>query len=90
LAESIAAAGVPRFTVSVGLADSTYASNAAEVIAAADNALLIAKQEGRDQLIIASPSTPDNEDSAEMTGGSLQRVVWSVRHRPLLRSKDCC
>ena len=54
LGASIAAAGVPPFTVSVGLADSTYATNAAEVIAVADGALLTAKREGRDQLIIAA------------------------------------
>ena len=60
LSSSIAASGVPPFTVSVGLADSTYASNAAGVIAAADDALLVAKREGRDQLIIA-PRAEDAE-----------------------------
>jgi diguanylate cyclase (GGDEF)-like protein len=54
LAESIVASGVPPFTVSVGLADSTYANRAADVIAIADAALLVAKREGRDQLIIAA------------------------------------
>ena len=63
LASSIAAAGVPPFTVSVGMADSTYAPYAAEVIAVADEALLVAKREGRDQLIIASK--PEGTDPVD-------------------------
>jgi diguanylate cyclase (GGDEF)-like protein len=54
LAESVVAAGVPPFTVSIGLADSTYAATAATVIAYADAALMTAKREGRDRLIIAA------------------------------------
>jgi diguanylate cyclase len=54
LAESVAAAGVPPFTVSIGLADSTYASTAAAIIAYADVALMTAKREGRDRLIVAT------------------------------------
>jgi diguanylate cyclase (GGDEF)-like protein len=62
LAESIAASGVPPFTVSVGLADSTYADHAAEVIAIADVALMTAKHEGRDRLIIP-PKSVDEADA---------------------------
>jgi diguanylate cyclase (GGDEF)-like protein len=58
LADSVAAAGVPPFTVSIGLADSTYATTAAGIIACADTALLTAKREGRDRLIIASRPDP--------------------------------
>jgi diguanylate cyclase len=54
LAESVVAAGVPPFTVSIGLADSTYATTAAAIIAYADTALMTAKREGRDRLIIAA------------------------------------
>ena len=54
LAESVVAAGVPPFTVSIGLADSTYATTAAGIIAQADAALMTAKREGRDRLIIAA------------------------------------
>ena len=54
LAESVAAAGVPPFTVSIGLADSTYATTAAAIIAYADAALMTAKREGCDHLIIAA------------------------------------
>jgi diguanylate cyclase (GGDEF)-like protein len=54
LAESVVVAGVPPFTVSIGLADSTYATTAAGIIAYADTALMTAKREGRDRLIIAA------------------------------------
>jgi PleD family two-component response regulator len=50
----------------VGLADSTYATNAAAIIAAADEGLLTAKREGRDQLIIAPK--PGVADRSEFTG----------------------
>ena len=69
LAASVAAAGVPPFTVSVGLADSTYAVTAAEIIAIADSGLLTAKREGRDQLIIASK--PDSVDGSPLAGSEL-------------------
>jgi diguanylate cyclase (GGDEF)-like protein len=58
LADSVASAGVPPFTVSIGLADSTYATTAAGIIACADAALLTAKREGRDRLIIAARPEP--------------------------------
>jgi len=69
LAESVAASGVPPFTVSVGLADTSYGGTAAEIIAYADDALLTAKREGRDQLIIAAK--PDQRGA---------RTVTSARH----------
>jgi len=71
LAASIVAAGVPPFTVSVGLADSTYADRASEVIAIADSGLLTAKREGRDQLIIAAK--PDAADGAPLTSPEQSR-----------------
>jgi diguanylate cyclase (GGDEF)-like protein len=58
LAESVVVAGVPPFTVSIGLADSTYATTAAAIIAHADTALMTAKREGRDRLIIAEKPEP--------------------------------
>jgi PleD family two-component response regulator len=58
LAESVVAAGVPPFTVSIGLADSTYATTAAAIIGYADAALMTAKREGRDRLIIAAKPEP--------------------------------
>jgi len=67
LAESIAASGVPPFTVSFGLADSTYAEQAADVIAVADAALMTAKHEGRDRLIIASKSDAEVDPTESLT-----------------------
>jgi diguanylate cyclase (GGDEF)-like protein len=63
LGASIAAAGVPPFTVSIGMADSTYADDAAAVIACADAALLAAKREGRDRIVIAPPPDPEGQES---------------------------
>lgn len=73
LAESIAASGVPPFTVSVGLADSTYAGEASEVIAIADRALMTAKREGRDRLIIAG--RPDEETAPSDAATDRQSVL---------------
>ena len=73
LAESIAASGLPPFTVSVGLADTTYAASAAQVIAYADDALLMAKRAGRDQLIIASkPDCDEDQTQAALAAGTLE------------------
>lgn len=43
----------PDFTASFGLADSSFAADPLDVITAADRALLQAKREGKDRLIIA-------------------------------------
>jgi diguanylate cyclase (GGDEF)-like protein len=68
LAESVIAAGVPPFTVSIGLADSSYATTAAGIIGCADAALMTAKREGRDRLIIAEK--PDQlVDETSWAGG---------------------
>ena len=68
LAESVVAAGVPPFTVSIGLADSTYAATAAEIIAYADAALMTAKREGRDRLIIAAKLDQVVDETSWATG----------------------
>jgi diguanylate cyclase (GGDEF)-like protein len=68
LAESVVAAGVPPFTVSIGLADSTYATTAAAIIACADAALMTAKREGRDRLIIAAKPDPVVDKTSWATG----------------------
>jgi diguanylate cyclase (GGDEF)-like protein len=48
----LSGSGTPVFTASFGLADSTYAADPLDVITLADQALLQAKQEGKDRLII--------------------------------------
>jgi hypothetical protein len=44
--------------VSIGLADSTWSSDLTDVLRAADHALMEAKAQGRDRLVIADPPTP--------------------------------
>ena len=68
LAESLAAAGVPPFTVSIGLADSTYATTAASMIAYADAALMMAKREARYRLIIAVKSDQAADETSWAAG----------------------
>ncbi len=48
-----AGAASPAFTASFGLADSTYADDPLDVVACADEALLQAKHDGKDRLVIA-------------------------------------
>ena len=52
-ATAAAGAGTPTFTASFGLADSTYTADPVDVTALADTALLQAKAEGKNRLIIA-------------------------------------
>jgi diguanylate cyclase (GGDEF)-like protein len=57
LAEEVAESQVPPFTVSVGLCDSSWADDLQDLLAAADRALMEAKTQGRDQLIIDEPGS---------------------------------
>ena len=59
LARTIPTAGVAAVTASFGVADSTYAAHADEVIACADAALLQAKRAGRDRVMVAERPSPD-------------------------------
>ena len=52
LSESIGAAQVPAFTVSIGLVDSTWGGDLRALLRSADRALGEAKQQGRDRVII--------------------------------------
>jgi diguanylate cyclase (GGDEF)-like protein len=55
LADAVGTALIPPFTVSIGVADSTWSSDLTDVLRAADHALLAAKAQGRDRLVIADP-----------------------------------
>jgi diguanylate cyclase (GGDEF)-like protein len=57
LAEAVGTALIPAFTVSIGVADSSWSSDLTDVLRAADHALLAAKAQGRDRLVIADPPT---------------------------------
>ena len=55
LSEAVGTALIPAFTVSIGVADSTWSSDLTDVLRAADHALMAAKAQGRDRLVIADP-----------------------------------
>lgn len=55
LKQAVGTALIPGFTVSIGLADSTFSSDLTDVLRAADHALMQAKADGRDRLVIADP-----------------------------------
>jgi diguanylate cyclase (GGDEF)-like protein len=55
LRDAVGTALIPTFTVSIGVADSTWSGDLADVLRAADHALMQAKAQGRDRLVIADP-----------------------------------
>ncbi|MDW3216375.1 MAG: GGDEF domain-containing protein [Ilumatobacteraceae bacterium] len=56
LAEALTDAQLPTFTVSIGLVDSSYGSDLSELVNLADRALMQAKSDGRDRIVIGDPS----------------------------------
>ncbi len=58
LAEALADAQLPTFTVSLGLVDSSSGDDLSELLLLADRALMRAKSDGRDRLVIWDPSLP--------------------------------
>ena len=58
LREAVGTALIPAFTVSIGVADCSWSNDLADVLRAADHALMQAKADGRDRLVIADPPTP--------------------------------
>jgi diguanylate cyclase (GGDEF)-like protein len=64
LAERIAAAHLPVFTVSFGVAASEQAGDFKAVVALADEALLRAKHDGRDTVVVSSGSQPPSSEGA--------------------------
>ena len=91
LQEAVGTALIPEFTVSIGLADSTWSSDLTDVLRAADHALMQAKAQGRDRLVIADPpaarrdrprrrrcprpSRPEPTPSARRSSGRAGRLV---------------
>lgn len=58
LAAALADGHLPAFTFSAGLVDSGWSDDLSELLDAADRALLEAKDQGRDQLVIDDPARP--------------------------------
>ena len=65
LHEAVGTAMIPSFTVSMGVADSSWSSDLTDVLRAADRALMEAKAQGRDRLVIADPPAPGSTVPAE-------------------------
>ena len=71
LAGALADAQLPVFTVSLGLVDSTANDDLSELIKLADSALMRAKADGRDRVVIWDPSIavePSRHESSEPVG----------------------
>ena len=58
LREAVGTAMIPGFTVSIGVADSSWSTLLPDLLRAADEALMQAKADGRDRLVIADPPAP--------------------------------
>ena len=53
LADAVLGGDVPPFTISVGIAEATLATDAADVIRSADEAMFMAKEAGRNRIVLA-------------------------------------
>lgn len=58
LTQAQASGTIPNFTVSMGVSDTAMSDDLEAVLAAADEALLTAKREGRDRIVIAGNADP--------------------------------
>jgi len=62
---ALATGTTPHFTVSFGLADSDMSHDIGELVNLADDALLMAKQTGRDKVVTADPAAPAIDSEAD-------------------------
>ncbi len=76
LALACADATVPTFTVSVGIGDDEMASDFSEIVDLADRALLAAKRQGRNRVVVAGfeEANPDNAATTGPTGDESRTV----------------
>ena len=77
LAERVVHTGLPSFTASYGLADSTYGVDFEHVFRFADHALFQAKDQGRDRLIIADPLDSPRSVATFLSTEGAQRTDWN-------------
>lgn len=69
LAEALADAQLPAFTVSLGLVDSNSGDDLSELLVLADHALMQAKAEGRDRVVIWDQSLPATSEPRSGASG---------------------
>lgn len=70
LADALSTAQLPSFTVSLGVADSTTSSDYQEILDVADQALLRAKADGRDRLVVGESAAYDIDDLEDLNAGN--------------------
>lgn len=71
LADELADAQLPPFTVSLGITDMTASDDLSELIHLADQALLTAKSEGRDRVVVWDPAR-SSEQAVLPPGGEIE------------------
>ena len=83
LAETLAGAQLPAFTASLGLTDSSAAEDLPELLETADRALMLAKEQGRDRIVIADTddAPADRHGSADPTASASGATAPSGSHR---------
>ncbi|MEO6654211.1 MAG: GGDEF domain-containing protein [Ilumatobacteraceae bacterium] len=86
LSEALADAQLPTFTVSLGLVDTTGGDDLSELIQLADRALMQAKADGRDRIVIWDSSLAEPTSSAELDAepepGTELIAASAERHHP--------
>jgi len=65
LAAAIEGGDAPMFTASFGVADSAWAGTIDELLRMADEALMLAKNQGRNRVVVAAPGKPAVDVSSE-------------------------
>ena len=75
LADALADAQLPPFTVSLGLVDSTSDNDLNELIKLADHALMQAKSDGRDRIVIWDPPTRPPSPAGDSAGDSVSELT---------------
>lgn len=75
LAQAVSASDVPAFTVSFGVTDSSMGTTVTDLVRTADAALLAAKSNGRDQVVLAGsavmpPLVPEQAGPVEQERAS--------------------
>jgi diguanylate cyclase (GGDEF)-like protein len=80
---AITVGGLPKFTASFGVTDTEPGEELPEVLRRADDALLLAKRQGRDQVVLHDAEVvPSTYDNAAETNGSIEVTTRLPRLTP--------